>query len=83
MRATAIRPLPTMSVALPLSKIPVCTTRRAARIRKALDDAVVRPHMPSLVVLQLRDGRELPGKVHAHKDVVYVKVALPLLPMCP
>jgi len=45
-----------------------------ASIRSALDDAVVRPHMPSLVALQLRDGRELQSKVHAHKGVVYVEL---------
>lgn len=45
-----------------------------ASIRSALEAAFVRPCMPSLVVMRLRDGRELQGNVHAHRGVVYVEV---------
>jgi len=46
----------------------------AANIRSALDDAVVRPHMPSLIELRLHDGSLRSAKVHAHLGVVYIEV---------
>jgi len=45
-----------------------------ADIRSVLEAAFVRPYMPSLVALRLRDGRELQGNVHAHGGVVYIEV---------
>jgi light-regulated signal transduction histidine kinase (bacteriophytochrome) len=46
----------------------------AAVIRSTLDDAVVRPHMPSLIELRLHDGSLRSAKVHAHLGVVYIEL---------
>jgi len=46
----------------------------AAGIRSALDDAVVRPHMPSLIELRLHDGSARSAKVHAYLGVVYIEI---------
>jgi len=46
----------------------------AASVRSALDDAVVRPHMPSLIELRLHDGSLRSAMVHAYLGVVYIEV---------
>ncbi len=45
-----------------------------AGVRSALDDAVVRPHMPSLIELRLHDGSVRSAQVHAHLGVVYIEI---------
>jgi len=45
-----------------------------AGVRSALDDAVVQPHMPSLIELRLHDGSVRSAKVHAYLGVVYIEI---------
>mgnify|MGYP000122276825 CR=1 FL=1 len=45
-----------------------------AGVRSALDEAVVRPHMPSLIELRLHDGSVRSAMVHAYLGVVYIEV---------
>jgi len=45
-----------------------------AGVRSALDDAVVRPHMPSLIELRLHDGSVRSAQVHAYLGVVYIEI---------